>query len=52
MSGWQIEHRMFCESLPACFTDYITGLDLALVLNFENARLEWKPVLIKWFAVK
>jgi len=23
----------------------ITGLDLALPLNFENARLEWKPVL-------
>jgi hypothetical protein len=23
----------------------ITGLDLALLLNFKNARLEWKRVL-------
>src|SRR5882724_6021423 len=39
----------------ACFTDThiaqmlgylnITGLDLALLLNFKNARLEWKRVL-------
>jgi GxxExxY protein len=39
----------------ACFTDThvaqivgylnITGLDLALLLNFKNARLEWKLVL-------
>jgi GxxExxY protein len=39
----------------ACFTDThvtqmivylnITGVDLALLLNFENARLEWKRVL-------
>lgn len=39
----------------ACFTDShvaqmigylnITGLDLALLLNFKNARLEWKRVL-------
>src|SRR6266571_9124500 len=38
-----------------CFTDThiaqmlgylnITGLDLALLLNFKNARLEWKRVL-------
>ena len=41
--------------LAACFTDThvaqmvgylnITGLDLALLLNFKNARLEWKRVL-------
>jgi len=39
----------------ACFTDThlaqmvgylnITGLNLALLLNFKNARLEWKRVL-------
>jgi GxxExxY protein len=39
----------------SCFTDThiaqmlgylnITGLDLALLLNFKNARLEWKRVL-------
>jgi GxxExxY protein len=39
----------------ACFTDAhvaqmigylnITGLDLALLVNFKNARLEWKRVL-------
>jgi hypothetical protein len=39
----------------ACFTDThvaqmirylnITGLDLALLINFKNARLEWKRVL-------
>jgi GxxExxY protein len=39
----------------ACFSDThvaqmlgylsITGLDLALLLNFKNARLEWKRVL-------
>jgi GxxExxY protein len=39
----------------ACFTDThiaqmlgylnITGLDLALLLNFKNARLEWRRVL-------
>jgi len=39
----------------ACFTDThiaqmlgylnITGLDLALLLNFKNTRLEWKRVL-------
>ena len=39
----------------ACFTDThvaqmvgylnITGLDLALLLNFKNSRLEWKRVL-------
>ena len=39
----------------ACFTDThiaqmigylnITGLDLALLVNFKNARLEWKRVL-------
>jgi GxxExxY protein len=39
----------------ACFTDThvaqmvgylnITGLDLAILLNFKNARLEWKRVL-------
>jgi GxxExxY protein len=39
----------------ACFTDMhvaqmigylsITGLDLAILLNFKNARLEWKPVI-------
>jgi GxxExxY protein len=39
----------------ACFTDThvaqivgylnITGLDLALLLNFKNAQLEWKRVL-------
>ena len=39
----------------ACFTDAdiaqmlgylnITGLDLALLLNFKNARLAWKRVL-------
>ena len=41
--------------VAACFTDTnvaqrlgylnITGLDLALLLNFKNARLEWKRVL-------
>ena len=41
--------------VTACFTDThvaqmlgylnITGLDLALLLNFKNARLEWKRVL-------
>ena len=41
--------------VAACFTDThvaqmvgylnITGLDLALLLNFKNARLEWKGVL-------
>ena len=39
----------------ACFTEThvaqmigylnITGLDLALLINFKNARLEWKRVL-------
>src|SRR4029077_447512 len=39
----------------ACFTDThiaqmigylnITGLDLAILINFKNARLEWKRVL-------
>jgi len=39
----------------ACFTEthvaqmigylYITGLDLALLINFKNARLEWKRVV-------
>ena len=39
----------------ACFTEMhvaqmigylnITGLDLALLMNFRNARLEWKRVL-------
>ena len=39
----------------SCFTDThvaqmlgylsITGLDLALLLNFKNARLDWKRVL-------
>src|SRR5206468_9043045 len=39
----------------SCFTDThvaqmigylnITGLDLALLINFKNARLEWKRVL-------
>jgi hypothetical protein len=43
------------SKMAACFTDThvaqmlgylnITGLDLALLLNFKNARLEWKPVL-------
>ncbi len=41
--------------VAACFTDTpvaqmlgylnITGLDLALLLNFKNARLEWKRIL-------
>jgi hypothetical protein len=41
--------------VATCFTDThvaqmvgylnITGLDLALLLNFKNARLEWKRVL-------
>ena len=41
--------------VAACFTDThiaqmlgylnITGLDLALLLNFKNVRLEWKRVL-------
>jgi len=41
--------------VAACFTDThvaqmlgylnITGLDLALLLNFKNARLEWKRAL-------
>jgi GxxExxY protein len=41
--------------VAACFTGThlaqmlgylnITGLDLALLLNFKNARLEWKRVL-------
>ena len=41
--------------VAACFTEAhvaqmigylnITGLDLALLLNFKNARLEWKRVL-------
>jgi hypothetical protein len=41
--------------VAACFTDphvaqmvgylNITGLDLALLLNFKNARLEWKRIL-------
>jgi hypothetical protein len=41
--------------VAACFTDThvaqmvgylnITGLDLALLLNFKNSRLEWKRVL-------
>jgi GxxExxY protein len=39
----------------SCFTDThvaqmigylnITGLDLAILINFKNARLEWKRVL-------
>jgi GxxExxY protein len=39
----------------ACFTDThvaqmigylnVTGLDLAVLINFKNARLEWKRVL-------
>jgi len=42
-------------NLVACFTDThvaqmigylsITGLDLAVLINFKNARLEWKRVL-------
>ena len=41
--------------MVACFTETdvaqmigdpnITGLDLALLINFKNARLEWKRVL-------
>lgn len=41
--------------MVACFTEThvaqmigylnITGLDLALLINFKNARLEWKRVV-------
>jgi GxxExxY protein len=44
--------------VDSCFTDThvaqmigylnITGLDLALLINFKNARLEWKRVLRPW----
>ncbi len=46
---------MVDPKVVACFTDThvaqmvgylnITGLDLALLINFKNARLEWKRVL-------
>ena len=37
----------FTETQVAQMIDYlnITGLDLALLINFKNARLEWKRVL-------
>jgi GxxExxY protein len=37
----------FTEAHVAQMIDYlnITGLDLALLLNFKNSRLEWKRVL-------
>jgi GxxExxY protein len=37
----------FTETLVAQMIGYlsITGLDLALLINFKNARLEWKRVL-------
>jgi GxxExxY protein len=51
-----VDDRVIVDpKVVACFTDThvaqmlgylnITGLDLALVLNFKNARLEWKRVL-------
>jgi len=37
----------FTETHVAQMIGYlnITGLDLALIINFKNARLEWKRVL-------
>jgi hypothetical protein len=36
-------HRNACGSNDRVLN--ITGLDLALLTNFKNARLEWKRVL-------
>jgi len=38
---------LFNETHVAQMIGYqnITGLDLALLINFKNARLEWKRVL-------
>jgi GxxExxY protein len=51
-----VDNRVIVDpKVVACFTDThvaqmigylnITGLDLAILLNFKNARLEWKRVL-------
>ena len=50
-----VDNAVIDPKVVACFTDThvaqmigylnVTGLDLAVLINFKNARLEWKRVL-------
>jgi hypothetical protein len=40
-----IHEELSGEIVGAAMEVNVTGLDLALLINFKNARLEWKRVL-------